>query len=79
MKKILPALSLALATSGAQADPVDEMPYMKAWAYALAIEDYCFGDKPDNACAACATQLLDRLLSQIWICARLMMLPRSIS
>jgi hypothetical protein len=49
MKNLLLALALAAAFAmPAQAGPIDEMPYIKAWAYAQAIEQYCFGARPDE-------------------------------
>ncbi|GLS28471.1 hypothetical protein GCM10007937_01780 [Mesorhizobium albiziae] len=46
---LLAAAAIAAAfTLPAYAGQIDEMPYIKAWAYAQAIEDYCFGDAPDE-------------------------------
>lgn len=49
MKSLVAAAAIAAAlVLPAHADQIDEMPYIKAWAYAQAIEDYCFGDAPDK-------------------------------
>lgn len=55
MRSLVATAAIAAAFAmPAGADPIDEMPYIKAWAYAQAIEDYCFGDAPDKRLADAA-------------------------